>query len=227
MSDEVIDWDGAYREQGVFEGPPPWNIGEPQPELAALIRAGEIRSDVLDAGCGYAELSLVLAAEGYTVVGIELTPTAVAAATKAAQDRGLSNATFVRDDITSFTGFDGRFNTVIDSTLFHSLPVESRDDYLRSVYRAAAPGAIYYILVFANGAFPAEMDFGPNTVTESELREAVSKHWEIDEIRPAFIHANMVGALPLDAPFEMPTFEKDEKGRQKMPAFLLTAHKSG
>ena len=227
MTSDVIDWDDAYQEQGPFEGPPPWNIGEPQPELAALIRAGEIRSDVLDAGCGYAELSLVLAAEGYTVVGIELTPTAVAAATKAAQDRGLSNATFVRDDITSFTGFDGRFNTVIDSTLFHSLPVESRDDYLRSVYRAAAPGAIYYILVFANGAFPAEMDFGPNTVTESELREAVSKHWEIDEIRPAFIHANMVGALPLDAPFEMPTFEKDEKGRQKMPAFLLTAHKSG
>ena len=227
MTSDVIDWDDAYQEQGPFEGPPPWNIGEPQPELAALIRAGEIRSDVLDAGCGYAELSLALAAEGHTVVGIELTPTAVAAATKAAQDRGLSNATFVQDDITSFTGFDGRFNTVIDSTLFHSLPVESRDDYLRSVYRAAAPGASYYILVFANGAFPAEMDFGPNTVTESELREAVSKHWEIDEIRPAFIHANMVGALPPDAPFEMPTFEKDEKGRQKMPAFLLTAHKSG
>ena len=227
MTSDVIDWDDAYQEQGPFEGPPPWNIGEPQPELAALIRAGEIRSDVLDAGCGYAELSLALAAEGYTVVGIELTPTAVAAATKAAQDRGLSNATFVQDDITSFTGFDGRFNTVIDSTLFHSLPVESRDDYLRSVYRAAAPGASYYILVFANGAFPAEMDFGPNTVTESELREAVSKDWEIDEIRPAFIHANIVAALPPDAPFEMPTFEKDEKGRQKMPAFLLTAHKSG
>jgi SAM-dependent methyltransferase len=227
MTSDVMDWDDAYQEQGPFEGPPPWNIGEPQPELAALIRAGEIRSDVLDAGCGYAELSLALAAEGHTVVGIDLTATAVAAATKAAQDRGLSNATFVQDDITSFTGFGGRFNTVIDSTLFHSLPVESRDDYLRSVYRSAAPGAIYYILVFANGAFPAEMDFGPNTVTENELREAVSKHWEIDEIRPAFIHANMGEALPPDAPFEMPTFENDEKGRQKMPAFLLTAHKSG
>jgi SAM-dependent methyltransferase len=227
MTSDVIDWDDAYQEQGPFEGPPPWNIGEPQPELAALIRAGEIRSDVLDAGCGYAELSLALAAEGHTVVGIELTPTAVAAATKAAQDRGLSNATFVKDDITSFTGFDGRFNTIIDSTLFHSLPVESRDDYLRSVSRAAAPGAIYYILVFANGAFPAEMDFGPNTVTEDELREAVSKHWEIDEIRPAIIHAKMGAALPPDAPFEMPAFENDEKGRQKMPAFLLTAHKSG
>lgn len=195
--------------------------------MAALIRAGKIRSDVLDAGCGFAELSLALAAEGHTVVGVELTPTAVTAATKAAQERGLSEATFVQDDITSFTGFDGRFNTVIDSTLFHSLPVEARDDYLRSVHRAAAPGASYYILVFAKAAFPAEMEVGPKTVTEDELREAVSKYWEIDEIRPAFIHANMGAALPADAPFEMPTFEKDEKGRQKMPAFLLTAHKAG
>ena len=60
-----------YREQGEFEGPPPWNIGEPQPELAALIAAGKVRSDVLDAGCGVAELSLALAADGYTVVGID------------------------------------------------------------------------------------------------------------------------------------------------------------
>lgn len=225
MTSEVMDWDDAYQNEGPFEGPPPWNIGEPQPELAALIGAGKVRSDVLDAGCGYAELSLALAADGYHVVGIDLTPTAVAAATKAAQDRGLTNATFVQDDITSFTGFDGRFNTIIDSTLFHSLPIEGRDGYLQSVHRAAAPGANFYILVFAKGAFPPEAEFGPNTVTEDELREAVAKHWDIDEIRPAFIHANAM-VFP-DAPFEMPTFEKDEKGRQKMPAYLLTAHKAG
>jgi SAM-dependent methyltransferase len=227
MTDDVMDWDGAYRQEGAFEGPPPWNIGEPQPELVELIRAGKIRSDVLDAGCGYAELSLALAAEGYTVVGIDLTPTAIAAANRAAQERNLSSASFVQADITTFTGYDGRFNTIIDSTLFHSLPVEARDPYLKSVHRAAAPGATYYILVFANGAFPAEMEFGPNTVSEEELRDAVSKHWEIDNIRPAFIHANMEAALPADAPFKMPTFEDDEKGRQKMPAYLLTAHKAG
>jgi len=58
MSAELPDWDSEYREQGRFEGPPPWNIGEPQPELAALIEAGKFRSDVLDAGCGFEELSL-------------------------------------------------------------------------------------------------------------------------------------------------------------------------
>ena len=70
MASEVMDWDSTYRQQGAFEGPPPWNIGEPQPELVELIRTGKIRSDVLDAGCGYAELSLALATDGYAVVGI-------------------------------------------------------------------------------------------------------------------------------------------------------------
>jgi SAM-dependent methyltransferase len=222
---QVMDWDDAYRQEGRFEGPPPWNIGEPQPELAALIAAGKVRGEVLDAGCGYAELSLALAADGYTVVGIELTPTAVSAAKKAAAERNLTNATFVQDDITSFTGFDGRFDTIIDSTLFHSIPVEARDGYQQSVYRAAAPGANYYILVFAKGAFPTEAEQKPNEVDEAELRAAVGKYWAIDEIRPATIHANIPAAVP-DAPFEMPPHPRDEKGRMKLPAFLLSAHKA-
>ncbi|ABK68700.1 class I SAM-dependent methyltransferase [Mycobacterium avium] len=223
-SDQVMDWDSAYREQAHFEGPPPWNIGEPQPELAALIEQGKFRSDVLDAGCGCAELSLALAARGYTVVGIDLTPTAVAAATRAAAERGLTTASFVQADITSFTGYDGRFATVVDSTLFHSLPVEGRDGYLRSIHRAAAAGASLFILVFAKGAFPAEMQPKPNEVDEDELRAAVGKYWVIDEIRPSFIVSNVPQIA--DAPFEFPAHERDERGRMKMPAYLLTAHKA-
>jgi len=221
-----MDWDSAYRQKGRFVGPPPWNIGEPQPELAALISAGKVRSDVLDAGCGYAELSLALAADGYTVVGIDLTPTAITAATKAAKDRGLSNASFQQADITAFTGYDGRFNTVIDSTLFHSLPVEGRDGYLQSVHRAAADGAGYIVLVFAKGAFPGEWETKPNEVDADELRAAVSKYWHIDEIRPAFIHAHIPPAPP-DSDVPMPSHDCDEKGRMKLPAYLLTAHKAG
>ena len=221
---EILDWDSAYREEGEFEGPPPWNIGEPQPELAALMAAGKFHSDVLDAGCGFAELSLALAAQGHTVVGVDLTPTAIAAATKAAAERGLATASFVQADITTFAGYDGKFSTVVDSTLFHSLPVEGRDGYLSSVHRAAAPGASYYVLVFAKGAFPAEMEPKPNEVDEDELRAAVSKYWEIDEIRPAYIHANIPQVT--DAPFEFPPHDHDEKGRMKLPAYLLTAHKT-
>jgi SAM-dependent methyltransferase len=226
MANEVMDWEGAYRQEGEFEGPPPWNIGEPQPELAALAAAGKFRSDVLDAGCGYAELSLTLAADGYTVHGVDLTSTAVAAAIKAAQQRGLSSASFEQADITAFSGHNSRFNTVVDSTLFHSLPIEGRDGYLQAVHRAAADGAGYYVLVFAKGAFPAEWEQKPNEVDEDELRSAVSKYWEIDEIRPAFIHA-FIPPAPPDSDVPMPEHERDEKGRMKLPAYLLSAHKAG
>jgi len=215
-----MDWDDAYRQQGAFTGPPPWNIGEPQPELARIISAGDVRDDVLDAGCGHAELGLTLAARGHTVVGIDLSPTAVAAATKAAADRGLRNATFVCADITSFTGYDGRFATIFDSTLFHSLPVEGRDGYLRSIHRAATPGARYYVLVFALGAFPADLETKPHEVSEQELRDAVARYFTIDEIRRAWIHVDTPDGMPVpaDAP-------RDAKGRPMMPAYLLSAHK--
>lgn len=228
MTSEVMDWDNVYRQQGVFEGPPPWNIGVPQPELAALIAAGQVSGDVLDAGCGVAELSLALAEQGYTVVGLDLSPTAVAAAKQAAQVRGLSTASFFQADITSFDqyppGSEGRFNTLIDSTLFHSLPIEGRAGYLQSIHRAAAPGARYYALVFARGAFPPGLETKPNEVDEAELRAAVSQYWVIDEVRPAFIHTTMT-TVP-GSTVQLPASALDEEGRLKMSAYLLSAHKA-
>ncbi|MUM18575.1 class I SAM-dependent methyltransferase [Mycobacterium sp. CBMA271] len=222
-SNELPNWDEVYQGKGeIFQGEPPWNIGEPQPELAALIEAGKFHGSVLDVGCGHAETSLRLAALGHTTLGLDLSPTAIEAARAAAAERGLTNASFEVADITDFSGYDGRFDTIADSTLFHSIPVEAREGYQRSISRAAAPDASYYVLVFAVGAFPPGI--GPNAVTEDELRAAVEPYWVIDELRPASIHSNIPEVLP-GADFEMPIFEKDEKGRNKQPAFLLQAHK--
>jgi hypothetical protein len=84
------------------------------------------------------------------------------------------------------------------------------------------PGASYFVLVFAAGAFPPDAETKPNEVTEDGLREAVSKYWEVDEVRPALIH---VSAAILQIPgMTVPShFSVDEKGREKMPALLLTA----
>ncbi|AKC40927.1 putative SAM-dependent methyltransferase [Mycolicibacterium phlei] len=181
----VIDWDGAYRSDR-----PAWNIGEPQPEFAALIdQEGVVRGEVLDAGCGYAELALALAARGHAVVGIDLTPTAVEAATLAAAERGLRTATFQQADISSFTGYDGRFSTIFDSGLLHALPAQLRDGYLRSVHRAAAPDASFYILAFGTDAFPNHDGPAPTQFTEDALREVISKYWQIESIRPAHLQA--------------------------------------
>src|SRR6201999_723322 len=97
-------------------------------------------------------------------------------------------------DISDFDGYDGRFGTIVDSTLFHSMPVESREGYQRSIARAAAPGGAYFVLVFDRAGVPIP---GTNAVSEDELRETVSRHWIVDDIRPARIHALLPPGLPL------------------------------
>ncbi len=214
-----FQFESAYRgESPLGEGVrPPWSIGAPQPELAALIEQGRFHGDVLDAGCGEAAISLALAERGHTTVGLDASPTAIELARREAQRRGLSNATFEVADISSFTGYDGRFGTIADSTLFHSMPVELREGYQQSIVRAAAPGASYFVLVFDKAAVT---EAPINAVTADELRDVVSKYWVIDEIRPARIYAR----LP-DGAEGMPMIARDEpNGLKSVGAWLLSAH---
>ncbi|MUM18102.1 class I SAM-dependent methyltransferase [Mycobacterium sp. CBMA271] len=212
-------FDIAYR-GGLIPGlTAPWSIGEPQPDIATLIDAGLIHGDVLDAGCGEAALSLHLSARGFSTVGIDLSPHAIDLARAEASRRGLTNATFECADITALTGYDGRFGTIVDSELFHSMPVELRDAYQRSIVRAAAPGATYIVLVFdrAGGHAPAGI---AHPVTADELRDVVSRFWTVDEIRPARMYANSLPRLE-DVDIEI---RPEPDGRISMRAWLLTAH---
>jgi SAM-dependent methyltransferase len=214
-------FDSAYRGDAAAIGlgsRPPWSIGEPQPELAALIEQGEFHGDVLDVGCGEAAISLHLAELGYTTVGLDLSTTAIGVAREKAARRGLRTATFEVADISSFAGYDGRFGTIVDSTLFHSIPIEAREGYQQSIVRAAAPGASYFLLVFDRAGMPEGL---ANPVTAKELREIVSKYWMIDEIKPARIH----GKLPDNFPgFPGMEIRHEPDGRISVPAWLLTAH---
>jgi 2-heptyl-1-hydroxyquinolin-4(1H)-one methyltransferase len=220
-----FDFDPAYRgEAAEFSGGrPPWSLGEPQPEIAALIDQGKIQGDVLDAGCGEAALALHMAALGHNAVGLDASPTAIKLAKAEAARQGLTKATFEVADITDFTswptGSEARFNTIVDSTLFHSMPVELRDGYQRSIVRAAAPGASYFVLVFDRTGMP---DGPANPVTEDELRDVVSRYWVIDEIRHARIHANFADADRPEFPFA--DVRDEANGRKSVPAWLLSAH---
>lgn len=218
-------FESAYRgDSEEFKGfRPPWSIGEPQPEIQALIDAGKVHGVVLDAGCGEAATALHLAEKGFTTVGLDSAETAIELAKAEGERRGLTNATFEVADISNFTGYDGRFGTIIDSTLFHSMPVELREGYQQSIVRAAAPGASYFVLVFDAAGMPPESPV--NAVTEEELREVVGEYWEIDEIRPARIHAYVPEqAVAVLQAFAGADVRDEAGGRKSVGAWLLSAH---
>ena len=101
---------------------------------------------------------------------------------------------------------------------FHSIPVEAREGYQQSIVRAAAPGASYFALVFDK----AEVTQGPiNAVTSDELRDAVSKYWVVNEIRPARLYAK----VPKDFFAQPGAQARDEAdGFVSVGAWLLSAH---
>lgn len=222
MTEQVdFEFETAYRGESPQLGQgsrPPWSIGKPQPELAALIEQGKFHGEVLDVGCGEAAISLHLAEQGYTTVGLDLSPTAIDLARREAQRRGLTNASFEVADISSFTGYDGRFGTIVDSTLFHSIPVEAREGYQKSTVRAAAPGASYFVLVFDKAAMPE----GPaNAVTADELREVVSKYWLIDDVKPARLYGKFAEGFNAMPGVE---FRDEPNGLKSVGGWLLSAH---
>ena len=221
---ETADWNEIYQVEGGVSPPAPWNIGAPQPEFAALQERGEIRGAVLDAGCGVGVTSVWLAERGHEVVGLDLSAVAVERARRLAAERGVS-AQFAAADLSEFAGFDERFDTAVDSAVFHSMPIALREPYMRRLRAALRPGARFYALVFAAEAFPRH-EFGPRAFTESELREAAGAHLAVDEVRAARVHLLVPepGALPEG--FEWRGVVIGSSGLAQLPGWLLVARRA-
>lgn len=161
----------------------PWVIGEPQPAVLALERAGWIRGRVLDPGTGTGEHTIALTKLGYDVLGIDLSPSAVAYARRNAEGKGAPKARFeVVDVLTLADGGGARlgvFDTVVDSALFHvfgTVP-EARAAYVRGLHRVCAPGGRVHVLALSD----AEPGFGPR-IGESVLRDSFIDGWEFEDL---------------------------------------------
>ena len=218
-------FENAYKGEAAELGlgtKPPWSIGEPQPEIAALIEQGKFHGDVLDVGCGEAAVDLYLAERGFTTVGLDLSPTAIELAKAEAAKRGLTNASFEVADISAFGGYDGRFNTIVDSTLFHSIPVEAREGYQQSIVRAAAPGASYFVLVFDRAGCPmARPTPSPKTNCATWCP---STGRSTRSGRPASTPTCRTTSSSRDLPMPFGDVRDEPNGRKSVPALLLTAH---
>ena len=174
MAQGIDDWDASYTR----DLPPPWDIGRPQPAFVRLADAGEIRSPVLDSGCGTGEHALLLASRGHDVLGLDVSPTAVERARAKAADRGLS-ATFEVGDVLDLGSLGRTFATVVDNGVFHVFDDTDRGRYVRSLADACEPGGVVHLMCFSEHT-PGES--GPRRVTQHELREAFADGWRVERI---------------------------------------------
>lgn len=177
-------FDSAYR------GTPPWDIGRPQKEFVSLADNGEVRGSVVDLGCGTGENTIMFAARGNQVLGIDSAPLAIAKAKAKAKDRR-SKAEFLVADALDLGSLRRTFDVATDCGLFHVFSDRERRKYEKSLRSALLPGGRYFMLCFSD-LEPAGWG-GPRRVSKNEIESTFSLGWKVAWIRPARLEAAHLG----------------------------------
>ena len=173
-------WDASYH-----DGPAPWDIGRPQPAIVRLASEDGFTGAVLDAGCGTGENALHVAAQGLPVLGVDVAETALAIARNKAAARGIDVA-FAVADAFALEKLGRKFNTVLDSGLFHTFDADERPRYVASLASVTEHEGILYLLCFSDDG----PDTGPHPVSQETLKAAFSPAtgWDIVCLHADRIH---------------------------------------
>lgn len=183
--------------ESVYRETPPWDVGGPQPALAALIDTFPPEGPILDVGCGSGDLAIALVRDGHQVLGVDIVAAAIeqARARAAALDPAIAGrVTFQIADATRPAQLNRHFGAVVDSGFFHLFDPEPCDRFVDELAAALRPGGRYYLLAFAvTFAIP----HAPRGIDAEEIRARFTRErgWQILEVRAAQF-LNRVAAAP-------------------------------
>ncbi|MDR3165974.1 MAG: methyltransferase domain-containing protein [Synergistaceae bacterium] len=162
----------------------PFDIDAPDEWIADLEQRGQIRGNILDAGCGTGRTSIFLAKLGYSVTGVDISANAVERAARKTVS-GEFHIRFIQANICEWIGCDNFFDTVIDIGCFHSLFTENdRKSYASTLQRVCKAGAVVYLRAISEAnlqreeksrrAFPA--------MSEASIRSAFEVGWIVNSM---------------------------------------------
>jgi SAM-dependent methyltransferase len=149
-------WDGFYADRSK---PVPFFVAKPDENLVSYLDRGLVTPGrALDLGCGPGRNALHLAARGFTVDAVDLSPAAITWARERAGEAG-AEVRFHCGDAFDLVGTQaaGPYDLIYDSGCFHHLPPHRRVSYRALLERALAPGGAFALTCFAAGAMGSEL----------------------------------------------------------------------
>jgi SAM-dependent methyltransferase len=162
----------------------PWDIGRPQ--AAFITVADQVKSPVLDAGCGTGDMACYFAERGHRVVGLDYLEEPIRRARAKAAERNLE-VDFRVADASKLADLSERFNTIVDSGLFHVFTDDDRRKYVAGLAHVLNPDGRLFLMCFSNDE-PGQ--FGPRRITRDELITAFADGWQIESIEPTRFELN-------------------------------------
>ena len=147
-------WDGFYADRSK---PVPFFVSKPDESLVSWVDRGQIAAGrALDLGCGPGRNALHLAAMGFEVDAIDLSPAAIAWAEERARAAGVE-VRFHCGNAFDLVSGERTYDLIYDSGCFHHLAPHRRVSYLSLLDRALAPGGQFALACFAAGGMGSEL----------------------------------------------------------------------
>jgi SAM-dependent methyltransferase len=171
------DWDERYR-----AGETPWDTGEPDEHLVEFLQHSPIKQGTaLDVGCGTGTQALWLARQGFAVLGIDISSTAIEKGRVKTGKTGL-DCRFARVDFLRDTLSAGPFDLVFDRGCFHVF--DTAEDRARFAARVASllkPEGRWLSLIGSTEG--PERDAGPPRRSARDVISAIEAELELLELR--------------------------------------------
>jgi cyclopropane fatty-acyl-phospholipid synthase-like methyltransferase len=158
---------------------PRWDDGAvPQQvvDLASRVRKGRI----LDLGCGSGTHAIYLAEQGFTVVGVDGSPTALRQARRKAEQAGVNPAFFIQD-VTRLDFLQDPFDAGLDVGCFHGLSKAGKEAYCRGLARYTRPGSMMLIWGFDR----RNPNFG---LTPEQVEQTFAPAFALLRLEPSRLH---------------------------------------
>lgn len=182
----------------VYTADAPWDIGAPQPAMAALLVQYPPASPTLDLGCGSGDLSIYLAQQGCRVVGIDFVESAVKIARQRAASLPLDTAQLLEfrvADALKPSFLQQQFGAVFDSGFFHLFDPEECDSLVDELALTLPPHGRYYMHEFSI-EFPVPNVPRKITADELQARFTPDKGWRILEIQTVEFLSRVAPPVP-------------------------------
>ena len=149
------DWDEHYASEQL-----PWDTGTPDTHLVELIERGAVKPGrALEVGCGTGTNALWLASKGFDVLGVDISPRAIAKA-KAKVEAAGARVQLAVVDFLSAEIERAPFDFVFDRGVLHVFDdAADRAKFARNVARALDKGGQW--LSVAGSTEGPDREFGP------------------------------------------------------------------